>query len=210
MSKKKWLKYLPAILGAVLVVVAVIAVLLLGRFLHKDKVETKKQIQQITILNPPPPPPPPPEQEKPPEVKEEEIPPEKVEEAAPENQAEEPAGQDLGVDAEGGAGGDSFGLVGKKGGRGILGGGGYEQFVRQEINEFVLEDPRLKHMEYVANLTLQISESGEFEKFNVELVSGDRAAAEILESILTKKHKLSRPRPLEAVSTLKLRIKSVL
>ncbi|MGB5197296.1 MAG: TonB C-terminal domain-containing protein, partial [Candidatus Deferrimicrobium sp.] len=39
-----------------------------------------------------------------------------------------PAGNDLGVDAEGGAGGDSFGLVGRKGGRGITtlgpGGGG--------------------------------------------------------------------------------------
>ncbi|RNC68998.1 MAG: TonB C-terminal domain-containing protein, partial [Desulfuromonadales bacterium] len=36
-----------------------------------------------------------------------------------------PAGSDLGVDAEGGAGSDGFGLVGKKGGRAItLGGGG--------------------------------------------------------------------------------------
>lgn len=38
-----------------------------------------------------------------------------------------PAGNDLGVDAEGGSGSDAFGLVGKKGGRGIttiVGGGG--------------------------------------------------------------------------------------
>lgn len=36
-----------------------------------------------------------------------------------------PAGSDLGVDAEGGAGSDGFGLVGRKGGRAItLGGGG--------------------------------------------------------------------------------------
>jgi periplasmic protein TonB len=210
MPKKNWMKYLPALLGALIVIAAVVAMLLVGRLLHKDKVEQKKMVQQVTILNPPLPPPPPPPQEKPPEVKEEEIPPEEVEEAAPDNAQEEAPGQDLGVDAEGAAGGDSFGLVGKKGGRGILGGGGYEQFVRQEINEFIVEEPRLKHMAYVANVTLQISDSGEFEKFDVELVSGDQEALQILKKIIADKRRLSRPKPLEAASLVKLRIKSVL
>ncbi|HAZ42809.1 MAG TPA: TonB-dependent receptor, partial [Methylococcaceae bacterium] len=42
----------------------------------------------------------------------------------PEQAEEPPPGENLGVDADGAAGGDSFGLVGKKGGSGFLGGGG--------------------------------------------------------------------------------------
>jgi protein TonB len=207
-TNKKWLKYLPAALGIAAVIAAFGLALLLKQLLHKDKVEPKKMVQQVTILTPPPPPPPPPEQKE--QEVEEEIPEEKIEEAAPEQGPEESPGQDLGVDADGAAGGDSFGLVAKKGGRGLLGGGGYEQLVRQEINEIILENPRLKHMEYVANVTVEISDSGEFARLDVELVSGDKEAAAILKQTLADKRRLSRPRPLEAASLVKLRIKSVL
>lgn len=209
-SKRKWLKYLPMAIGALIIIVAIVAALLLKQFFHVDKSDTKKQIQQITIISPPPPPPPPPQEEiKQPEV-EEEIPQDQPEEAAPDNDAEAPAGEDLGVDADGTAGGDGFGLVGKKGGHGLLGGGGYEQSVRQEINEAILESPRLKHMEYIAVINLKLSDSGEFEKFDIEIVSGDKEAKALLDEVLRKKHRMTKPRPLEAASLVKLRIKSVL
>ncbi len=209
-SRNSWLKHLPAIIGVAIVVVALTAAVLLKKFFHIDKAEQKKQIQQVTIVTPPPPPPPPPKEEiKEPEVKEE-IPEEAPEEAAPDNEAEAPAGADLGVDAEGGAGGDGFGLIGKKGGRGLLGGSGYEQTVRQEINEAVLENQRLKHMEYIAIVSLKLADSGEFEKVDVEVVSGDGEAKSLIEDVLRKKHRMSKPRPLEPASLAKLRIKSVL
>ena len=63
-----------------------------------------------------------------------------------------PAGDSLGVDGEGGAGSDGFGLVGKKGGRSILAGGpgggkasllskfsGYTQIVTSEIRKKVMK-----------------------------------------------------------------------
>jgi protein TonB len=167
-------------------------------------------VQQITVLTPPPPPPPPPPQEQieEPEVQEEPIKDET--QAPPDDAAEQSPAQDLGVDAEGGAGGDSFGLVGRKGGQGLLGGGGYEQHVRQEINEFILEDARLKRMDYVAVLTLKIGDGGEFEQFEVEIVNGNTEAADIIRKILRDKRKLAKPRPLEAASVVKLRVKSVL
>lgn len=209
-SNRKWLKHLPMVLGALIVVVAIVGALLLKQFFHIDKSDTKKQIQQITVISPPPPPPPPPEEEiKQPEVVEE-IPQDQPEEAAPDNDAEAPAGEELGVDADGSAGGDGFGLVGKKGGRGLLGGGGYEQSVRQEVNEAILENPRLKHMEYTAVINLKLSDSGEFERFDIEIVSGDSAAKALLDEVLRKKHRMTKPRPLEAASLVKLRIKSVL
>ncbi len=82
------------------------------------------KVQQISIVQPPPPPPPPPQFEEPPEEKIEEI---AEPEPAPEPEpvAEEPPpGAELGVDAEGVAGSDGFGLRAKKGGRGLIGGGG--------------------------------------------------------------------------------------
>lgn len=64
----------------------------------------------------------------------------------------QPAGDSLGVDAEGKAGSDSFGLVGKKGGRGLLEGGdglgkyslqsrysGYTQIVQTTIRKRVMK-----------------------------------------------------------------------
>jgi hypothetical protein len=82
--------------------------------------------------------------------------------------------------------------------------------VRQEINEFILEHERLKHMDYIAMLTLRIGEGGEFESFEVEIVSGAPEAGDIIRKILRDKRKLAKPRPLEAASVVKLRIKSIL
>lgn len=121
-----WLRRLPVLLG-----IGFALLIALGIWFLKDKFQkppqTKKVVQQITMLQPPPPPPPPPEQ-KPPEP--EEVKEEKVEEPEPEpepepEQAEEaPPAEDLGIDAEGTAGGDGFGLAARKGGASLLGGGG--------------------------------------------------------------------------------------
>jgi hypothetical protein len=44
----------------------------------------------------------------------------------------------------------------------------------------------------------------------VEIVSGEQQAGDIIRKILKDKRKLAKPRPLEAASVVKLRIKSVL
>lgn len=124
---KRWLRNLPLVIGvAFTLLIAVGVVFLQDRF--QKAPQAKKPTQQITMVQMPPPPPPPPPEVKPPEPEPE---PEKLPEPEPEKAPEptpepdqEPAGEELGVDAEGGAGGDAFGLVGKKGGRGLLGGTG--------------------------------------------------------------------------------------
>jgi protein TonB len=209
-TKARRLKYLIALLLVGALVATIFGVGLLMKNFKKDAAPEKKMVQQITVLTPPPPPPPPPPQEQieEPEVLEEPI---KADtQAPPDDAADQSPSQDLGVDAEGGAGGDSFGLVGRKGGQGLLGGGGYEQTVRQEINEFILADERLKRMDYVAVLTLKIADDGGFEQFNVEIVNGDAEAGDLIRKILQTKRKLAKPRPLEAASVVKLRVKSVL
>jgi protein TonB len=210
-AKKNWRRHLPFALGVIAVLAALAIGILFKEMFQLEKAEQKKQIQQVTIIAPPPPPPPPKEEIREPEVTEE-IPEEQPEAAAPDDNSEDaPAGETLGVDAEGGAGGDGFGLVGRKGGRGLLGGiGGYEQVVRQEINEAVVGHERLRHMEYVAIVSLRLADSGEFEKFDIEMVSGGDEARALLEEVLRRKQRISRPRPLEAASLVRLRVKSIL
>lgn len=119
-----WLRRLPVLLGIAFSLLIVLGVWLLKDNFHKPP-QTKKVVQQITMIQPPPPPPPPPEIKPPePEIKEEKIEepiPDKEPEPAPE-EANEPPAAELGLDANGTAGSDGFGLAARKGGRSILGG----------------------------------------------------------------------------------------
>lgn len=119
-----WLRRLPVLLGIAFSLLVVLGVWFLKDNFHKPP-QTKKIVQQITMIQPPPPPPPPPEIKPPePEIKEEKIEepiPDKEPEPAPE-EANEPPAAELGLDANGTAGSDGFGLAARKGGRSILGG----------------------------------------------------------------------------------------
>jgi len=119
-----WLRRLPVLLGIAFSLLIVLGVWFLKDNFHKPP-QTKKVVQQITMIQPPPPPPPPPEIKPPePEIKEEKIEepiPDKEPEPAPE-EANEPPAAELGLDANGTAGSDGFGLAARKGGRSILGG----------------------------------------------------------------------------------------
>lgn len=120
-----WLKRAPA-----LVLAALVLLMLLAAYVWRDSFrkppQTKKPAQQITMVQPLPPPPPEPESKPPePEVPEqqlEEPPPAAEPEPSPQPDDAPPA-DTLGLDAEGAAGGDAFGLAARKGGRGLLGGG---------------------------------------------------------------------------------------
>jgi TonB family protein len=122
-----------AVIALVFIGAAALAVKIL---VSDDGQKRKRQIQMVTLLNPPPPPK---IKEKPPEPeikkKEELIEPE-PEETPPDESPEQseddtPAGDDLGLDADGAAGSDAFGLKAKKGGRALLGGGGKGSLLRK-------------------------------------------------------------------------------
>ncbi len=134
--------------AAVTLVFLVGAGLILKALITDDGQKRKRQIQMVTLLKPPPPPKikeklPEPEVKKEeiiePEVEEEELP-EEMEEQA---ESDAPAGDDLGLDADGVAGSDGFGLKAKKGGRPLIGGGGgsqyawYTRIVRHELEKMV-------------------------------------------------------------------------
>ena len=115
----------PALGAAVLLTVFAIGVYFAFGALKGSKAPEPPKVQEISLIQPPPPPPPPPKLEEPPppeQVMEEPPPePEPIAEEAPADEA--PPGDELGLDADGTAGSDGFGLRGKKGGRGLIGGG---------------------------------------------------------------------------------------
>ena len=151
-----WLqRYRWAVMGLVALLVVAVAAWFLVRMLgNGDAPKKKKVIQEIALLKPPPPPPPP---KTPPPPPKEEIK-EKIDVPKPDNapaKAEAPPpGPDLAVDAAGGAGGDGFGLVGRKGGADLIGsgtGGGskfgwFGALVKERLQEVIARDRKLREL----------------------------------------------------------------
>lgn len=146
--------------GLMAVVVAMLGagVYFVKAVLSDDDVRKKKPIAIVTLMKPPPPPQvkeKPLEQPKEIEQKEEIVDPVQQNEPTPQanDQDNTPAGDRLGLDAEGGAGSDAFGLIGKKGGRSLIageGGGmgklsllskyaGYTHLMQAEIRKIVMK-----------------------------------------------------------------------
>ncbi|BBA35023.1 periplasmic protein TonB [Methylocaldum marinum] len=222
MSKKTWLRYLPAAIGGVLILLIAVAVFFLKDLFEKP-VQTKKQVQQITVIQPPPPPPPPPEEKPPePEIKEEKIEePEPEPEPEPEQQADEPPpGEELGVDAEGAAGSDAFGLVGKKGGRGLLGGGGGnaiiwygQQLQRSLVQELetLLSEGDARKSAYSVILNVWINSEGRVSRAELANSTGKPALDNELREALSKlRISLHKEPPENMPQPLKIRFTSKL
>lgn len=187
MSKKyAWLRRLPVLLG-----IGFSLLLVLGIWLLKDKFQkppqTKKMVQQITMLQPPPPPPPPPEVKPPePEVEEaklEEPEPEPEPEPSPE-QDEAPPAEELGLDADGTAGADGFGLAARKGGASLLGGGGgnaivwYGGQIKRQVEDglqSLLAGTAAMKEDYNVVLSIWVGTDGRISRS--ELVSGSGKSA---------------------------------
>lgn len=177
-------------------------------------------VQEISLVKPPPPPPPPPKEEEPmeePEVEEEEVEvpePEQVMEDLPEELNDEPPpGTELGVDAEGGAGGDAFGLVGRKGGRGLLGGGGsrfgwYAGIIQQDIQSRLSEIEEVRTLGYTVVVKLWLAADGSVETTELERGTGDPDLDLKLRSALTSGFRLSEAPPEDLPQPIRLRISS--
>ena len=216
MSYKRYMRYLPVAIGVGLILVVMLVVYVFRDAFQKP-VSTKKQVQQITVLQPPPPPPPPPPEQKPPEpeIKEEKI--EQPEEPEPEpEQAEEPPpGDNLGVDGEGGAGSDSFGLVGKKGGHGLIGGGGnaivyYGQQIQRQLADALQRslNDKVKSQKFSAIASVWIAADGRVTRAELSGSSGQVDVDDALKSALSGMRLTLKAPPENMPQPLKIRIRS--
>ena len=137
-----------------------------------------------------------------------------------------PAGDKLGLDAEGKAGGDSFGLVGKKGGRSLLsgdGGGGmgrlsllskfgwYTQIVETEIRKKVMkhmdENGGIPRGKLQAVVQLSVNSLGEVVKYKIIGSSGNHKMDEAVNQSIGD-IKISEPPPEGMPRTMSIRVTS--
>jgi protein TonB len=179
--------------------------------LMDDEVKSPKKIVQVQVFRPPPPPPPelePP----PPEVEEEvELPePEPVAEAP--DVPDVPAGELLGLDADGVAGSDAFGLVGRKGGRDLIGGAPtyqwYASRIKDEVLDYLAGRDDVRKSEYSVVVHIWVGGDGRLSKYRLASSSGnadlDRALADALASL----SKFDQPPPNDMPQPVRLRIVS--
>ncbi len=219
---ERWLRYLPMGIGVLLVLIIAAAIYYLqGQF--EKPAQTKKQVQQIVVVQPPPPPPPPPEEKIPepePEPIEEPEPEEEPESFPDESDADAPAGDDLGLDAEGGAGSDGFGLLGKKGGRGLLGGTGgstilwYGGQVKRSLEEelqVLLAGTNARKVNYSVLLNVWIGADGRISRAELANSSGKVDVDQSIKAVLAKlRIAVGKPPPENMPQPLKIKLTSTI
>jgi protein TonB len=214
-TRKHYQRYLPHA-ASTLVILGVVAGMLwfINTMLNSAPPTGKKTVQQITLLQPPPPPPPPKVEEPPPE-------PEVVEEKTPDPEPQEtdqasddvPPGEDLGLDADGGAGGDAFGLVGKKGARDLIGGGGgrlawYNGILKRDIVDQLSEIECLRARKYTATVKLWLSSDGSVNRFELSGSSGNADTDACLRAASKHVRQISERPPDEITYPVRIRITS--
>jgi protein TonB len=205
--------HLPKIIGGLILVVAIFYVVkIIGSFIN-DAPKHEKKIQPITLLAPPPPPPPPPKVEPPPPEPEME----KLEEPQPDPEPlpdvpdQQPAG-DTGLDAEGTAGSDAFGMVGRKGGKGLLGGGNpnnwYAVTIKSSLVDILSEHDELRKKSYAAIVKIWLSPDGTVTRFELAKGSNDPDIDKLLERLLGKFKKANEAPPPGMEQPIKFKISS--
>ena len=206
-------RYGPMVWGAVVLAVVGCAGYLAVSGVGGTKAPAPPKVQEISLVQPPPPPPPPPKLEEPPPPEQviEETPPEPepVADEAPADEAA--AGDELGLDAEGGAGSDGFGLRGKKGGRGLIGGGDrnrwYAGVVTRELQGLLADNEAAHGDKYAVVVKLWIATDGRIERFELLDSTGSGGGDDALRRSLGALHLQDQP-PDDLPQPLKLRIVS--
>jgi len=183
---------------------------LVRHFLNTAPPAQKKVVQEIRLIRPPPeelPPPPPP----PPEEKVDVTEPEPQPDPTPSD--EPPPAEQLGLDAEGGAGGDGFGLAARKGGRDLLSTGSsaytwYAGLLKNEILDKLQEDQRTRAGSYSVPVRAWVRMDGTIERIELAKSTGDRDRDQIIEKLLQKIARLPQSPPAGLPQPMTLRIVS--
>jgi hypothetical protein len=199
------------LLGLVLALIGVGVFLLMRSYLQGAAPEPKRVVQEIHLIRPPPPPqetPPPPP---PPEEKVKLPEPEQPPDPTPSN--EPPPSEHLGLDAEGGAGADVFGLVGNKGGRDLLESGTsaltwYSRQLKDQIQELLSADPRTRSGSYTAEIQIWVREDGSIARRGIIKGSGKEATDRAIDAVLSRFTRAAQAPPANWINPVNLRIES--
>lgn len=211
---------LPALAGALFLLLFTAGVVLMVQsFIGKGDKPERPRVQQISLVKPPPPrePPKPPEPDKIEEQNREEV---KLEEAQPtpeQTQSDGPApGDQLGLDAEGGAGGDAFGLAARKGGRDIttLGSGGvdrqgwYGRVIARHFEEGLRRAKELNGSTFNVVLNVWFDDAGRVRQVRLARGSGDGEVDRVIQEELHNLPPLREALPEDLPQPVRVRVAS--
>jgi len=204
-------RYLPIFFGLVLTALVIyFSVMLLGSS-GNDEGKRKQTIQQVTLLTPPPPPPPP-KIEQPPEPEvQEEVEFDEPLEDVPDLPDAPAMGDDLGLDADGSAGSDGFGLIGRKGGRSLLDGDPHQMYasmLQKQVEELLIENEAIRVKAYSVIAQLWVTDDGSIKRARLVHSTGDEIIDNALIEMLTSITMLGRSPPGDMPQPIKLRISS--
>lgn len=208
--RKRKRRYVPIVLlGLSVTLIGAGTFAMMRSFLNSTPAPSKPVVQEIHLIRPPPPPPdlPPPP---PPPPDEKVNVPEQKPDPTPTNQP--PPGQ-LGLDADGSAGGDAFGLLANKGGRDLIGSGGsafmwYAGLLKDQILSQLNADSAARRGSYSLVVQVWVRSDGSIDRVHVAQGSGDRARDQAIEQSLSLISRLNQAPPADMPEPITLRIVS--
>jgi periplasmic protein TonB len=189
------------VIGLCVVLVFVGGVVFIRSFLGGGHTQQPKVVQEVHLIRPPPPPPPEEKPPPPPPPEEKVVTPQDQPKPEPAPSNQPPPSEHLGLDAEGGAGGDAFGLVGNQGGADLLGGTGgsaiawYSGVIKSALLEQLSADKDLRKGNYKLEVRLWLRSDGTVDHFSVVQGSGDRDRDRMIEAELSRITRLPNPPP---------------
>jgi periplasmic protein TonB len=193
------------------------ALLLLGfvdfvhRMMASKSSKQQRQVQMVQIIRPPPPPPdqpPPPPPQKTPEP----LPKDEPEPTPKDDQP--PPEQPMGIDADGTAGGDAFGLAARRGGSDLIGGSGtaafawYTNRLKDALLEKLNADSHLGSKRFSVSVRFWIEPDGRIKDFKLVTTTGNQELDRRIESDLAALTHMNDAPPLEMPQPISLRIVS--
>ena len=211
-DKRTQRRYLVRLVGSLL---GLLLILGFVSFVHKmmasKNAKKDRQVQIVQLIRPPPPPPDQPPPPPPPEKTEEVLPKDQPE---PEPNDEPPPDQPMGIDAQGSAGNDAFGLAARHGGSDLIGGNGtaafawYTNRLKDAIVEKLSADAQLGSKKFSLSVRVWLDPDGRVKEVKLATTTGDRALDQRIESALSSLTRLSEAPPLEMPQPVTLKIVS--
>jgi protein TonB len=171
--------------------------------------KTTRSVQIVQIIRPPPPPeePPPPPPEKAPEPLPKDVP-----EPKPEQQPDQAPQQPLGIDAEGTAGGDAFGLAARAGGSDLIGGTGtapyawYTNRMRDAIKDRLAAAPCTKSAKGSLSTRIVVGADGGIKEIKLTTSTGNTKVDECVDKVLASITSLGDAPPAGMPAQVNLRV----
>jgi protein TonB len=201
MADKRSVRSIVSRLGGGLFALLLIAgfVWFVRAMMHSTTGNQSRVVQTIQVIRPPPPPPPDQPPPPPPEKTEQPLPKDEPE-PAPDN-TPAPADQPLGLDAEGAAGGDSFGLAARRGGSDLVGGTGsapfayYTNRIADAVREHLSSTSCTKAAKGSLSISLLLDPDGKFKQVQLATTTGNRQVDQCIDAALASMRGISDPAP---------------